>query len=77
MKKILLVLAVTALLVSSCGMKTTAQGEETTAVEATTETPAEEAAEKSCCDKDSTKACCEKDSLTAVSEDVVEAEEAE
>ncbi len=74
MKKILVVLAVTAMVVSSCGMKSNAQGEETkdkATVEATVETAAEAEAEKACCDKDSTakectdaekKACCENDS---------------
>jgi len=68
MKKILLVLAVAAMVVSSCGTKTNAQKDEATqetpAVEASTEAPAE----KACCSKDSTKAdaaCCDKDS-TAV-----------
>ncbi|MBK3516629.1 hypothetical protein [Carboxylicivirga marina] len=63
MKKILVVLAVAAMVVSSCGMKTNAQGEdakEKTAVEATTEVPAE----KACCPKDAAQAeaCCDKDS---------------
>lgn len=65
MKKILLVLAVAAMVVSSCGTKgaKTEDAKETTAVEAAVET-AEAPAEKACCDKDSTKAegCCKKDS---------------
>jgi len=71
MKKILLVLAVAAMVVSSCGTKTNAQKEEVkTEVQATDEAPAaaEATAEKACCEKEATKAdaaCCEKDS-TAV-----------
>ena len=76
MKKILVVLAVAAMVVSSCGMKSNAQSEdakEKVAVEATTEAPAE----KACCAKDSVakectdaekKACCEKDSTACSKE---------
>ncbi len=53
-------LAVAAFVVSSCGMKTNAQGEESkekAAVEASVD------AEKACCDKEAKKeGCCEKDS---------------
>ncbi|MBS2212492.1 hypothetical protein KEM09_13835 [Carboxylicivirga mesophila] len=74
MKRILVVLAVAAMVVSSCGMKTNAQGEEAkdkAAVETTVEATVEAEVEKACCEKDSTakectdaekKACCEKDS---------------
>nr|WP_321406786.1 hypothetical protein [uncultured Carboxylicivirga sp.] len=67
MKKILLILAVSAFVVSSCGLKSNAQGgevtEETTVVEEAVETAVADSTDKACCEKDSTKACCEKDSV--------------
>ncbi|WP_439182081.1 hypothetical protein [Carboxylicivirga taeanensis] len=73
MKKILLALAVTAMVASSCGMKSNAQGEDAKD-KATVEATAEETATEVEADKDSTavdctavekSACCEKDSTAS------------
>nr|WP_319400569.1 hypothetical protein [uncultured Carboxylicivirga sp.] len=84
MKKILLLLAVGAMVLSSCGQKSTAQSEaateETTVVEAApVETAVPDSTDKACCEKDSTMACCQKDSLKADEAETPEAvtEEAE
>ncbi len=71
MKKILLSLGVSAMILSSCGTKSNAKNEEVKDA-AVVETVAEEAAEKSCCDKDTLKAdtsCCEKDSVKTETEE--------
>ncbi len=61
MKKVLLILAITAMIVSSCGTKTNAQKEEV--VETEVRVTGKSQMEKGCCSKDSTaykKECTEK-----------------
>lgn len=68
MKKVLLVFAVAAMVATSCGMKSNAQGEETTestSVEAVVEEAVAEetaVADSTACTDAEKKACCEKDS---------------